>query len=109
MTEPSTVAREPRRMRFLLLAGVGVVVAVLSLAAARSHHDLERARARDRELAAEIAATEVRMAQLEARISRLKTDSLLIERLAREELGLVKPGDLVIQLPATVAASTSNR
>lgn len=99
MTEPATVAREPRRLRFLLLLGVGAAVAVLSLAAARSWHDLERARARDRELASEIAATATRVTQLEARITRLKTDSLLIERLAREELGLAKPGDVVIQLP----------
>lgn len=100
MTEPSTVAREPKRLRFLLFLGVGAAVAVLALAAARSYHDLERARARDRQLAAEIAATEVRVAHLDARIVRLKTDSLLIERLAREELGLAMPGDVVIQLPA---------
>jgi cell division protein FtsB len=100
MTEPSTVAREPRRVRFLLLVGVGAVVAVLALAAGRSYHDLERARARDRELAAEIVAAQDRLDQLDARITRLRTDSLLVERLAREELGLVKPGDVVIQLPA---------
>lgn len=103
MTEPSTVAREPRRLRFLLLVGVGAVVGVLALAAGRSYHDLERARARSRELDAEITATRGRLAQLDARITRLTTDSLLVERLAREELGLVKPGDVVIQLPAAAS------
>ncbi|MDX1996216.1 MAG: septum formation initiator family protein [Thermoanaerobaculia bacterium] len=103
MTEPSTVAREPRRMRFLLLLGVGAVVVVLALAAGRSYHDLERARARDRELADEIVATKGRLDQLDARITRLRTDSLLVERLAREELGLVKPGDVVIQLPTAAS------
>ena len=82
---------------------LGAVVAgallLLGVAGVRSWRDLSAARAREAALAGEIAAAEERIARLHARIERLKTDPSTLERLAREELGMVVPGDVVIVLP----------
>ncbi|MCL4837495.1 MAG: hypothetical protein KJ058_06000, partial [Thermoanaerobaculia bacterium] len=61
--------------------------------------DLEAARARARELAAREAAAEERVALLRERIGRLRDDPLTLERLAREELGWVRPYDVLIVHP----------
>jgi cell division protein FtsB len=39
-------------------------------------------------------------ASLEQNVKDLKTDPQTIRKIAREELGLVKPGEIVIKLPA---------
>jgi hypothetical protein len=46
-----------------------------------------------------IAETKARSERLQVRIDRLKHDPGMLERLAREDLGMVRPGDLVIELP----------
>ena len=97
MTGPAT----PRQDRFplLLSAAVLLVLVVLSVAAIRSWHDLAAQRAREAAVAAEIARTERDVRRLEERIRRLKEDPLTLERLARYELGLVRPEDLVMVFP----------
>jgi cell division protein FtsB len=47
----------------------------------------------------QIAETQQRIERLRDRIERIKNDPVTLERLAREDLGLVKPGDVVIVLP----------
>ncbi|HVS16737.1 MAG TPA: septum formation initiator family protein [Thermoanaerobaculia bacterium] len=83
---------------------VGLATAVLllaiALAGARSYRDLEAARVRTAELDAEIAGAEARIVELEHRIELLRDDPVTLERLAREELGLVRPEDVVVVLPA---------
>ena len=39
-------------------------------------------------------------ASLEQNVKDLKTDPQTIRKIAREELGLVKPGEIIIKLPA---------
>ncbi len=82
---------------------VGAVVAgallLLGVAGVRSWRDLAAARAREAALVRDIEEAEERIARLHARIERLKTDPSTLERLAREELGMVLPGDVVIVLP----------
>jgi cell division protein FtsB len=83
------------------LAG-GVLLFLLLLlgaAGARSARDLAAARAREALLEERIAATEARVAELRRRIARLRDDPVTLERLAREDLGLVRPGDVVLVLP----------
>ncbi len=41
--------------------------------------------------------------ELANQIQALKTDAKLIERIAREEMGLAKPGELIFKLPAPPA------
>lgn len=81
--------------------GVAVVFLMLILATAgyRSWRDLATARAQASVLRVEITATEKRIEHLQDLIERVENDPLTLERLAREYLGMVRPGDVVIVLP----------
>ncbi len=62
-----------------------------------------RVREIDREIAAverAIAALRTRAEQLTATIDRLRNDPAYIEKLAREEHGLVREGETVLKFPA---------
>ena len=47
----------------------------------------------------EIAGLRVETAELSAAVARLRSDPDSIEKVAREALGLVKPGERVLKLP----------
>jgi cell division protein FtsB len=85
--------------RPVLGATVFLVLALLAIAALKSSRDLQAAHAREGELRQRITATRARNEQLRNRIDRLHGDRGLLERLAREDLGMVKPRDVVIELP----------
>ncbi len=51
-------------------------------------------------LKAEVESLDVERAKLENEIQRLQGDPDAIEKVAREELNLVRPGDVVLMLPA---------
>lgn len=91
--------REGTTRRGLLGAAVLVLVLLFALAGLQSWRDLSVARSRSQNLQDQVQATEQRIESLRERIHRLETDPRALERLAREELGLVRPGDLVIVLP----------
>jgi len=99
VSERAAAPREGRPVRSVTVAAVLFLVLLLGVAGARSWRDLESARGRQAALELEIAETEVRVEALERRIQRLRRDPLLLERLAREELGLVKEGEVVFVLP----------
>jgi len=84
----------------VLLGSVG-----LSLAAVKSYGDLRTARGRERRLSDSIEKTHQDIDELSDRIRRLRHDPTELERLARQELGLVKPGDVVIILPSKTPRS----
>lgn len=91
----------PRRDRFPILLTAAVVVVLLAVGAAglRSWRDLATQRAREAELEAAIAGTEADVRRLEERIERLHDDPLTLERLARHDLGMVRPDDVVFVFP----------
>ena len=91
----------PRRDRFPFLLGTAVVLVLLAVGAAglRSWQDLATQRAREAELEASIARTEADVRRLEERIGRLHDDPRTLERLARHDLGMVRPGDVVFVVP----------
>ena len=93
-------AARPDSLRAVLRAGVLLALALPAVASVKSHRDLAAARARQRALETSIEATRGRIAALRGKIVRLRDDPATLERLAREELGLVRPHDLVIELPA---------
>jgi cell division protein FtsB len=97
-----TPARE--RSPFLLALAVIAVLVAVGAAGVRSWRDLAEQRAREAELAASIVRTETAVRALEERNRRLEKDAVTLERLARQELGLVKPDDLVVVFPAKPAA-----
>ncbi|HEY2293610.1 MAG TPA: septum formation initiator family protein [Thermoanaerobaculia bacterium] len=85
--------------RPVLGAAVLLAFALLAIAALKSNRDLQAARAHERMLKAKIAATRAESERLQVRIDRLRHDPGMLERLAREDLGLVHPRDVVIELP----------
>jgi cell division protein FtsB len=99
----------PRPFRSVLVAVVAFLVLLLATFALRGWQDVSRARSRARALESEVAATEARIAELKRRIDRLRDDPVTLDRLAREEVGLVAPGDVVIVLPERSHAATVAR
>jgi cell division protein FtsB len=97
MTAEPTPERNPLRP----FVGITLALLLLLLVAGgmKSYSDLRQARQRVAELEQEIGVAKSRIETLERFIRRLETDPNILERLAREELGLVEPGDVVIVLP----------
>jgi cell division protein FtsB len=86
-------------LRPVLGASVLLFLTVLGIAGAKSSHDLQAAQQRKHMLETRIRTTEAEIDRLHNRIERLRSDPGLLERLAREDLGMVRPGDVVIELP----------
>lgn len=93
----------PRPLRSLVSAMVVFLVLVLATAALKGWRDLAAAQAREQALAAEVAAAEARIEEAKRRIARLQEDPVTLDRIAREELGLVSPQDVVVVLPPSPA------
>jgi cell division protein FtsB len=91
--------REGRPVRSVTVAAVLFLVVLLGTVGAQSWKDLERARDRQAELTEKIEESEARIESLDRRIRRLRNDPLLVERLAREDLGLAREGDVIFVLP----------
>ena len=78
---------------------VVVLLALLATAGFKSYRDLADVRSREEGLERRIAETRERIDILEDYVDRIDEDPHTLERLAREELGLGEPGDVVIILP----------
>jgi cell division protein FtsB len=92
-----------RRRRSLVV--VAVVAASMTLAATFGERGyLERLRYEREEarLVAEIAELEQANAVLSAEVDALRTDPLALERIAREELSLGRPGEVLVLLDRPV-------
>lgn len=76
-----------------------MVFAVLVLAGYDGSRDLVRLKAREAQLEARLRQTDARIAELRERIGRLRSDPYTLERVAREEVGLSRPGEIVVILP----------
>jgi cell division protein FtsB len=90
----------PRPLRSLLSALFVFLLLVLATAALKGWRDLDRSRVRESELKARIAATEQRIETLRREIRDLQSDPATLERVAREDLGLVRPDEVVVVLPS---------
>lgn len=97
----STAPAPPRPDSFRPVVGAAVLlfVALLGVAAWKGSRDLAAARERERLLETRIEDTQGRIDELLGRIDRLRSDPGTLERLAREDLGMVRPGDVIIELP----------
>jgi cell division protein FtsB len=94
--------RSGRSVRPIVVAALALMLLALAAAAAKSYRDLDRAWDRESELDREIVSAQTRLEDLEAGLDRLRHDPMTLERLAREELGFVAPGEVVIVLPEAV-------
>jgi cell division protein FtsB len=84
----------------VLLAGVmSVVFAVSFFFSDRGLPELQHARTRVAELRTDIARLEAENTKLRAEIESVKRSSYAIERIAREDLGMSRKGEIVYMLP----------
>ncbi len=81
--------------RSLIGAGAIALVLLLVFAGLRGWGELAEARARKVRLAADLEETLRRIEALERHNRELTTHPAALERLAREELGMVRPGEVV--------------
>ena len=85
------------------LIGVGLILVILFLAraGADNYSSLNTLGEREAELEIDLEEARLRVEVLRRKVELLQDDPVVLERLAREELGLVRPGDTVIVLPRT--------
>ena len=84
---------------WLVAAGIVAFVAVVGFAGANSYRDLAAARARVDELSLQISEARQRVSSLSDEIWLLQKHPATLQRVAREELGVVAPGEIVVVLP----------
>ncbi len=94
-----------RRLPLIGAALAALLLLLAGLAGAKSLRDLKAAHERERSLEDRISSTHDRIDELRNRIDRLRDDPGLLERLAREELGFVRPKDVIIELPLPAPAA----
>ena len=92
--------------RALLFGACAVVFVILVLAGYDGSRDLARLKSREAQLEARSRKTEDSIRTLRDRITRLRSDPHTLERVAREELGLSRPGEVVVILPREVDSAT---
>lgn len=92
----------------VLVAVAVALLLLLAIASFGSYRDLEAARQRQDLLEAKIKATELRNEALSQRIHRLQNDPAAIERLAREQYRMMRPGDVMVILPEDPVIATSS-
>ncbi len=85
------------------MIGVGLILVLLFLAKAgtENYSGLAELADREAELEIELEEARLRVESLRRRVVLMQDDPAELERLAREELGLVRPGDTVVVLPRT--------
>lgn len=86
-------ARVLRRVIYVL------AVVVLLLAAVQSYQDLLAAQRRSAELGQRIAVVEGEIVRLQRASEAVRSDPETMERVARQQLGLVREGEVVLMLP----------
>jgi cell division protein FtsB len=85
-----------------LAGGVVVVLIAVGLAVYGSSSLVRvlQLRAEMEAMEKDVAALRNQTEQLSATVERLRTDPLLVEKYAREDLGLVREGDTVLKFPS---------
>ncbi|MCZ6473774.1 MAG: septum formation initiator family protein [SAR324 cluster bacterium] len=82
---------------FVLLFAMGMIL--VSLIGEQGMIAYIQLKGEARQLRSEVAALDARRVELAQEIKALRDDPAYIELLARRRLGLVRPGELIIQLP----------
>jgi cell division protein FtsB len=81
----------------LIVGAVVLLILGFTVFGERGLLNLIRYKRESRELVVEAERLREENERLKAEVERLKSDLSYVERLAREELGMVKPGEIVIQ------------
>lgn len=92
---PAPTSYFRRRTVHILLVFVTVVLVVDALAGEKGFMESLRVRRQYREVAASLNALRRENARMREEVRRLKEDPSAIESLARERLGLIRPGEIL--------------
>jgi cell division protein FtsB len=93
------------RFRTVLWVLGGLLLTVLTLSGLKGYRDLRSARGREATVEREIEAARQRVETLRRRVEEERDDPVALEHLAREDLGMAHPDDVVIVLPKDEQAS----
>ena len=93
-----------RRTIQLIIVFISCVLVVDSLVGEKGLLETMRARREDTELGSQIARLRAENAQLREQARRLREDPRAIEEVARRELGLMRPGELLFIIKDVPAA-----
>jgi cell division protein FtsB len=105
--------REFARRNLSILLGVGLLlVLVQDVFGTHGVLAMRRSKKEAADIQNEINRLESENCSMEQGVENLKSDPLTIERIARDEMGLAKPGEFIFKLPpksgsASVSASPS--
>jgi cell division protein FtsB len=105
------IARPTSNRRKLMLAALGLGLLALAVHTLFSEHGYLALRKQEQEidrLEKEIQRLEKENERLAEEVRTLKTDPRAVERVAREELKMARPGEKVIILPERAADSKSD-
>jgi cell division protein FtsB len=95
MSRP-TQPRFFRRLALLMVGLVSLLVLAYAIAGDHGYLELRRRQSKNRELRAKAEQLRQENKETLSEIKALKSDPKLIEKIAREELGMVKPGEVKI-------------
>ena len=93
----------PQRLGAIAMVALAVVLAVFGVKESVRAWQMRRdMRAVERE----VEALRGKQAELTRTVDRLRNDPLYIEKLAREEMGMVREGETVLKFPSQTAPGT---
>jgi len=110
--QPPTSAVAPgtrRRTLQMLLAFVTLVLVINALVGERGLMETLRARKEHQELVTAIERMRAENDRMRDEVRRLRSDPGTIEALARQELGLIKPGEMLFIIKDAKPAQASSR
>lgn len=102
---PAVPTRAPRRASqairriAVIIAAVLGMAGIISLFAGRATSELQQSRKRVESLNTEIKQLEKENGRLRAEIDSVKKSTYAVERIAREELGMSRKGEVIYLLP----------
>jgi cell division protein FtsL len=99
LVDPRKAAKATIRIVFLLSAVLTLVFLISFVFSEEGISELQRARRRVDDLQTQLAQMEVENARLRREIESLKRSTFAVERIAREDLGMSKPGEIVYMFP----------
>ena len=109
----------PPEVGLLARVRVGTIVAglvvlfvfgvAISIFGARGYRDVQQGRREFEDLRARLDAQQDRVTALKREVQRLREDPGALERIAREELGYAKPGEVIFLLPGEEPVGTIRR
>jgi cell division protein FtsB len=94
----------------VMLSGVLTIVFLISWAfSEQGISELQRSRSRVQAMEAEIQKLQMENERLAAEIESLKRSTFAVERIAREDLSMSRPGEVVYILPPETAAQGTGK